>query len=267
NIDNDFWRGFVKAVEDALGEKYNVLLCNTEGNEEKEKKIFANLMLRNVDGVIVQPASTGTGHFLDMIRNSIPVVLLEETDVPELSFVKGNDYQAAFRTVKTCAAHGFRKIAFLSIPPNCIGGRERIRGFRQAAAEENCVSEIFYLQETSCAEVEKVFLPRVGDFSLVFCDDHLICMVLRVLLSHHIRIPDDLSLIAWSNKYFLSYMTPSISAIAIPMEEIGRQAADIILRNLNGEPHVAKTFVDEKLILRESFQPSADSPPSGVSGH
>lgn len=54
NIDNDFWCGFVKAVEDALGEEYNVLLCNTEGNPEKEKKIFFNLMQRNVDGVIVQ---------------------------------------------------------------------------------------------------------------------------------------------------------------------------------------------------------------------
>lgn len=82
----------------------------------------------------------------------------------------------------------------------------------------------------------------------------------------HVRIPEDLSLIAWSNKYFLSYMTPSISIISIPVEEIGRRAAGIILRNLNGEPHVEKTFIDETLILRESFQPSAGSPPAGVSG-
>ena len=47
---------------------------------------------------------------------------------------------------------------------------------------------------------------------------------------------------------------------------IVRRAAGIILRNLNGEPHVEKTFIDETLILRESFQPSAGSPPAGVSG-
>ena len=266
NIDNDFWCGFVKAVEDALGEKYNVLLCNTGGNPEKEKKIFFNLMQRNVDGVIVQPASVETKHFMDMVRNSIPVVLLEETEEPELSFVKGNDYQAAFRSVKVCIEYGYRKMAFLSIPPNCTGGHERIRGFLQAAEEENCTGEVFYVDEMSSTGVEKVFLARAGEFPLVFCDDHLICMALRVLLSHHIRIPEDLSLIAWSNKYFLSYMTPSVSVISIPMEKIGKQAADIILRNLNGESYVEKTFIDETLILRESFQISADSFSADASG-
>ena len=266
NIDNDFWCGFVKAVEDALGEEYNVLLCNTEGNPEKEKKIFFNLMQRNVDGVIVQPASDEKKHFMDMVRNSIPVVLLEETEEPELSFVKGNDHLAAYRSTKVCIEQGYRKIAFLSIPPDCVGGRGWIRGFKQAVAEEDCIGEVLYVKETTCEEVKKVFLPRVGEFPLVFCDTHLICMLLRVLFTHHVRIPEDLSLIAWSNKYFLSYMTPSISIISIPVEEIGRRAAGIILRNLNGEPHVEKTFIDETLILRESFQPSAGSPPAGVSG-
>ena len=164
NIDNDFWCGFVKAVEDALGEEYNVLLCNTEGNPEKEKKIFLNLMQRNVDGVIVQPASDEKKHFMDMVRNSIPVVLLEETEEPELSFVKGNDHLAAYRSTKVCIEQGYRKIAFLSIPPDCVGGREWIRGFKQAVAEEDCTGEVLYVKETTCEEVEKVFLPRVGEF-------------------------------------------------------------------------------------------------------
>ena len=39
NIDNDFWYGVVKAVEETLGEAYNVILCNTEGDPGKEEKI------------------------------------------------------------------------------------------------------------------------------------------------------------------------------------------------------------------------------------
>ena len=39
NIDNDFWHGIVRAVENGLGDSFNVILCNTEGNLDKPESV------------------------------------------------------------------------------------------------------------------------------------------------------------------------------------------------------------------------------------
>ena len=80
NIDNDFWHGVVKAIEEALGDSFNVILCNTDGDPAKEHRIFHNLMQRKVDGIIVQPASADERMFEETIRGGIALVSLEETE-------------------------------------------------------------------------------------------------------------------------------------------------------------------------------------------
>ena len=214
NIDNDFWCGFVKAVEDALGEEYNVLLCNTEGNPEKEKKIFFNLMQRNVDGVIVQPASAEESHFVESIEAGIPVVSLEETDHELISFVKGHDFQSAYNLTGECIRQG-----------------ERVRGFRAAAEEagieKNC--EVITAEDLSFEAVDKVFSGREYDFTLVLgSDDRIACRLLRVLAARKIRVPEQVSVVGWNDSRFLEYLTPPLASVSIPMAKIGQKAAEII---------------------------------------
>lgn len=258
NIDNDFWFGVVRAVEDALGEAYNVILCNTDGDIAKEEKIFRNLMQRKVDGIIVQPASARDEHYLEMIRAGIPVVSLEETSNKQISFVKGNDFKSARRLTEACVMAGHRRIAFLSFDFDCVGLAERIRGFH-AAVESSGIADqcdVFVADEISAAAVERVIGSRIGDFTLVIgSDDRIACQLLRVLAARGVRVPAELSVIGWNNSRFLEYLTPSLSSVAIPMCEIGRRAAEIILQNLNDGPSVVKEYVDEEIFLRESFAP------------
>ena len=258
NIDNDFWYGVVKAIEDALGDSFNVILCNTEGDPAKERKIFHNLLQRRVDGIIVQPASPDEQIFEETIRSGIALVSLEETDNALISFVKGNDFKSARRLTEACIMAGHRKIAFLSFDFDCVGLNERIRGFN-AATENAGISEeceVFVAEELSFEAVDRIFGDRARDFSLAIgLDDRIACQLLRVLAARRIRVPDDLSVIGWNNSRFLEYLTPTLSSVAIPMPEIGRRAAEIILTTLEHGSAVVKEYVDEQIFLRESFAP------------
>ena len=258
NIDNDFWHGVVKAIEEALGDSFNVILCNTDGDPAKERRIFHNLMQRKVDGIIVQPASADERMFEETIRGGIALVSLEETENELISFVKGNDFNSARRLTEACIMAGHRRIAFLSFHFDCVGLNERIRGFKAAAENagiaEEC--EVFVAEEISFEAVERIFGDRTGDFSLVIgSDDRIACQLLRVLAARQVRVPEELSVIGWNNSRFLEYLTPTLSSVAIPMPEIGRRAAEIILKNLDHGPAVAKEYVDEQIFLRESFAP------------
>lgn len=223
NIDNDFWHGVVKAIEEALGDSFNVILCNTDGDPAKERRIFHNLMQRKVDGIIVQPAPADERMFEETIRGGIALVSLEETENELISFVKGNDFKSARRLTEACIMAGHRRIAFLSFHFDCVGLNERIRGFKAAAENagiaEEC--EVFVAEEISFEAVERIFGDRTGDFSLVIgSDDRIACQLLRVLAARQVRVPEELSVIGWNNSRFLEYLTPTLSSVAIPMPEI-----------------------------------------------
>ncbi len=258
NIDNDFWHGIVRAVECGLGDSFNVILCNTEGDLEKERRIFRNLMQRKVDGIIVQPASREENHFMASIEAGIPVVSLEETDNERISFVKGHDYRTAFNLTVECIRQGHRRIALLTFHFDCIGLDERVRGFSAAAEEAGIVTgcEVITAADLSFGSVEKAFAGREKDFSLVIgSDDRVACRVLRVLTERGVKVPEEISVIGWNNSRFLEYLTPPLASVSIPMEKIGKKAAEIILANLNDGPTVVKNYVSEEILFRESFAP------------
>jgi len=263
NIDNDFWHGIVRAVENGLGEAYNVILCNTEGDLEKERKIFRNLMQRKVDGIIVQPASKVEDHFLESVDAGIPVVSLEETGNERISFVKGHDYRAAYNLTKECIRLGHRKIAFVTFRFDCIGLEERVRGFRAAVEEAGISTEcdVLTAENLSFESSAKAIAGRERDFSLILgSDDRVACYLLQVLLKKGIKVPDEVSVVGWNNSRFLQYLTPQLSSVSIPMEKIGREAAEIILGNLNEGSDIRKCYVQEEIVFRDSFAPVTADP-------
>ncbi len=258
NIDNDFWHGIVRAVESGLGEAYNVILCNTEGDLEKERKIFKNLMLRKVDGIIVQPASHNEDHFMESINSGIPVISLEETDNELISFIKGHDYQTAYNLTRECIRQGHRKIAFLTFKLDSIGLDERARGFREAVDKfgigKDC--EVFMAEDITFDATARVFEGRASDFTLILgADDRIACQMLQVLNKWKIQVPEQVSIIGWNNSRFLEYLNPPLASVSISMEKIGQKAASIILDNLNNGPTVTKSFINEEIVMRESFMP------------
>ena len=258
NIDNDFWNGVVRAVENGLGAQFNVILCNTEGDWEKEYKTFQNLMRRKVDGIIVQPASREEKHFLECIDAGIPAVSLDETANARISFIKGHDYQAAYRLTRECVRQGHCKIVFLTFLFDCLGLDERVRGFCAATEEVGIAKQckIITAKELSFEAVKQAFADCQHEFSLVLgSDDRIACFALRILTEQGRKIPEEVSVIGWNNSRFLEYLTLPLASVSIPMKKIGYRAAQIILKNLTEGPTVSKEYIDEQFVVRESFAP------------
>lgn len=206
NIDNDFWYGIVRAVEQGLGDGFNVILCNTEGSLEKERKIFANLVRRKVDGIIVQPASTEEAHFLETIRAGIPVVSLEKTEHEQISFVKGNDHLAAFRLTEESIRRGHRDIAFLNFRSDSIGLEERVSGFLEAVDRHHLRNrcKVLSANNISTEAIAELICGHEEDFSLYLCsDDRLACLLLQELERAHIPVPERISVCGWNDCRFL----------------------------------------------------------------
>ena len=258
NIASDFWAGTVGAIEDALGEEYSVLVCNSCSSLEKERRILDNLVARRIDSVIIQPAKNGDiSHLVALNNAGTPVVLLERTEEESLSFVKAYDYSASEKAFKTLQDSGHSKIAMLSISiPGHIGIGDREQGFLAAATgaglERTC--KIIQIQSPYESGIHDLFMPQAKDFSAVACiDDCLIVPLLSELGKAGIDCPGEMSLLCWNNRAILDALRPPISRFDIPVGKMGRTSAEFAKRLLQGEKGPLRDFIEEPFILRESI--------------
>ncbi len=254
-IDSDFWSGVVKAVEDTLQDTYSVILCNSDGNLDKELNILQNLRRRNVDGIILQPASRSEEHLEALTAAGIKLVLFEETANPTLSFVKGDDYGGSVTLTRSSITAGHRRIRLVTVKLRSIGVAERVRGFADtvtaAGIAGDCdVLTVDNLEAPSLAAV----LKDLSHFSLLIgIDDRISCHLLKMLQRQKVRIPEDISLVGWNNSSFLPFLTPALTSVEIPTKLMGARAAAILQSQLAGSDAVSKEYLEETIHWRESF--------------
>ncbi len=257
-IDCDFWAGAVRAVEDALGESYSVIICNSYGDPERERRILQTLVHRKIAGLLIQPADPlKLKHLASLAKGGLPVVLFERTDEPELSFVKGDDYGSAREAVRLCAEGGHKRLAFLAFKTKVIGNRDRLEGFKDAAASFGLAKtcRVFELEAETEEAVEKAFGASVRGFSAAFCsDDRLVVPLMNLLRRKGVEVPKDMSILSWNNSPFLNYLSPPVSSMEIPVAEMGACAAKIAIACQDAKAPKAREFIPERLVLRESYK-------------
>jgi len=255
HIDSDFWSGVVKAVEDALGESCSIILCNSDGNPDKELKILQNLRRRKVDGIILQPASRREEHLQELIDDGVKLVLFEETANPRLSFVKGDDYGGAVSLTRSCITAGHRRIRLVTINTASIGVAERVRGFRETVAAAGIANdcEVVIVDDLKPQSLAAA-LENLSSFSLLIgIDDRISCHLLKLLQRQKMRIPEDVSLTGWNNSPFLPFLSPALTSVEIPTKLMGARAAAILQTQLAGSEAVCKEYLEETVHWRESF--------------
>src|SRR5215471_6257017 len=180
DIANPFFPMVVRGAEDAAQRQgYNLLLCNSDDNLEKEDRAVELLLSKRVDGIVLTKAA---GDFQPALRQTIndvniPFVLLMRT-YPQLTkdAVISDDYQGAYEAVRHLARSGRRRIGLVSGPMKVSNAKERYRGFRDALEAENLPYEAELVAEGDY-RIESGF--RAGHSLLsqrpdgIYCANHL----------------------------------------------------------------------------------------------
>ncbi len=253
NIASDFWSGAVKAIEDVLGESYSVIVCNSDGNLEKEKKLVENLVARRIDGLIVQPADNkDISHLAALDKSGTPVVFLERNNNPELSFAKGDDFEAGRKAVEIMREAGHTAICAISIGNFHTGINDRMEGIKAAIKDAGIAKSCTTLNLLSFDESQIDLLEKYTAF--ICSDDRFIPSLLKLIDKKNLRCPEDIAVLCWNDRTYLKHMNPPVSCFSIPIPEMGRLAASHIVKYNNGDKKPSRCFAEEKFIARASVQ-------------
>jgi len=268
DISNPFFTRVARGVEDVAGERgFGVLFCNTDESEKEELTYVAMLLERQIDGVMLVPA-TSTPRSLRLLRDRhVPVVVLDRrVDAPNVDVVRSDSESGAHLLVRHLIELGHRRIAALVGPREVSTSIDRVAGYRRALAEAGLRTEpelIRYggYQEAAGAAMARQVLELRRAPSAVFAGNNFIAAgILMTLRTAGVRVPDDMSVVAFDDLPSAWLSDPFLTTAVQPAYELGRRAAELLLDRLEGDaeqPGRSVVLPVEILVRRSSGPPAS----------
>ncbi len=197
-----------------------------------------------VDGVLFFPYEEDVPHVARLTESGVPVVFLdrEPLSAAELSIdaaVVDNE-SGVFRATEHLLALGHRRIGLVSLRPESLSGPPRLAGYRRAfqerglAAPEDCLALGRGGPEDGEALTARLLALRPAISALVVAVTNCTAAALREIHRAGFRIPDDLSVVGYTHEGILGWPGLDLTAVRYPGTDLGREAARLLLRRLQG---------------------------------
>jgi len=269
HIDNPFYSKIVKGIEETASENgYHLILCNSMGDERKEKECVDSLIEEEkADGFLLSPKNKNLASSLfDTLRNkNIPVVVFPQAGKKKnghnISYVVTDDRQGACDAVRYLTGLGHRKIGFVT-----SGNRmdraimDRWNGYKEALEEVGVQVSENYVIETSGIDMEDGWnaaaekADKIRDFTALFCIGDLLAIgLLKRLQISDIRIPEDLSIVGFDNIDMAGYPDIRLTTVEQPTHLVGQKATEILIRAIEGKlKEPAHLVLPTKLVIRNT---------------
>lgn len=254
NISNPFFSDVIKAVEsEAAKYGYSIILCNTDGNVDKEKKYVSIMKSYNVDGILIVPSNAKDSYFKSLKNIDIPIVVITQ-DIEGFDCVSISHYLSAKEVAKHLISMGYSRFVF-------VGGEddEKCRGFKEEIESSgfNVKNDFFVVSDNSVNTDLKELLQKnlnIDGIGIFAYNDIEALIVLHLLKEMKVEIPKQVALVGFDNTFISKEVSPTLSSVGQPIEEIGRQSVEILIDNICEKKDVQEKhiIIEPRLVVRES---------------
>ena len=255
--DRHFFSSVVRGIEEiANTASYNVMICQTYDQYEKEVATVEALMNARVDGIIASIAkeTENFDHYRKLKEKGIPLILFDRSnDELEVSNVIIDDYLGAYKAVEHLIQQGCSRIAHFTSVKKVSIYRERYRGYREALEankipfDESLVIDSNLQLEDGRQSMEKLLSLSKRPDAVFSSSDYGAMGALQVLKERGIQVPKEVALIGFSNESFTSFSEPTLTTVDQHSMRMGNAAAEIFLEQIaNG----SKLFIPKKTVLK-----------------
>jgi GntR family transcriptional regulator of arabinose operon len=254
----------VRGIEDILQKNnYMPVLCNSDSLAEKEKLYLRMLLNDDVAGMIIVPKvfPIQSRDILEAARNKGFVIINRRIEEWHGDSVLSDDFNGALTAVRHLLKTGCRRILQLLLPQaHSDAAIARTKGYAKAL-EEYGVDNDPELSVEITGGAEKTFdamkkiLDKKIPFDAVFAQsDQMALLAMKALSEAGLKIPDDVSVIGYSDSDMARFATPALTTVRQPFYEIGRKAADLLIAQLkeNKKPVEGLALLPTEFIIRES---------------
>jgi LacI family transcriptional regulator len=222
----------IQGAQDAGTERGLVLLMlNTGGDPELERKAITLLVQHGVDGILYASMYHRVVRVPHQLR-SVPTILVDASaDDPSVPSVVPDEEQGGMTATRELLTHGHRRIGFVTNIDDIPASRGRLAGYRAALAEQGIgFDPALVVADRSDApggyRAARALLESAHRPTALFCfNDRMAMGAYRAAAELGLAIPAELSVIGFDNQELISEnLHPTLSTVALPHYEMGDRA-------------------------------------------
>ncbi|HTX19012.1 MAG TPA: LacI family DNA-binding transcriptional regulator [Bacteroidota bacterium] len=267
DLNYPFYTSIASGVKEyAINRGYSVIVTSSDDDHECEKKLSHLFSAKDIKGTIIAPIVAGRSEIEHLFRLKMinyPFVLLEDVSGIQANVVAIDNLKAIKKAVKYLIDSGHTRIVHFAGPLISSHTRERIEGFRDAFSEsplvfnkDMIVSIGSHYDESFARTIEYFKNKGREDYptAIVCFNDLQALAVMTALKKLCIRIPEEISIIGNDDIYYAQNYPVPLTTIRAPQHEIGKKAAEILIRNIESPTLLPNEHVilETEFVVRES---------------
>lgn len=244
DISNNIYAETARGIEDiATMYNYNIILANSDQNEEKELSLLDTMLSKQVDGIVMM-CDMVTPKLHQLLEHfPVPIVLAGSVDDSNLIPSVNIDYfEATYEAVHKLIQNGHKRIAFVSGPISyTINANYKLEAYKKA------------LQDAGIEIDEQLILPEDGSYDsgleawneLSALDnpptaffagtDELAIGIIHGAQDNGKNVPEDVEVISSENSKLARMVRPQLTSIVLPLYDIGAVSMRLLTKIMNKE--------------------------------
>ena len=248
DITNAFYPEVVRGVEEAaFARGYAVFLCDSQEDASRENDHLLALFSRRVDGVLLACCNDSIA-YETTLELHVPCVFMDRLPASKAEgTVSTDNVEAGSMATRHLLDLGHQRIAMivgrLSLSPH----RDRLEGFRKVMQEANLPIRDEYLVqgdvqiESGVDAARQLLRLEARPSAVIASNSKLLLGLLQAFDEEKVKVPQQISVVGFDDYAWNKYLSPSITTVAQPTFEMGRQAFGLLLQLMNRDEMTQST--------------------------
>lgn len=244
DISNPFFATVAWLIEKhAFARGYRILYCSTDNDTAKAKDLITMFQERHIDGYIIAPPMGVEQEIDSLLKSNIPTVLFDRylPEVPtDYIVVDGED--GTYQATRHLLEQGFAAIAFVTTDSEQTQMYARLRGYQRAVQEQGLPQQIARValdfggdRQKSIVEIGTFLRDNPACEAVIFANNSLTIYGLEAIAQLGRRIPEELAVVSFDDNDLFRLHSPTITAIAQPVEAIAETLINVLLAKLQDD--------------------------------
>ncbi|MFJ9909395.1 LacI family DNA-binding transcriptional regulator [Streptomyces sp. NPDC101152] len=256
---NPFSAALTRTVENVARKRGSLVLVGSlDEDQARERELAQALIDRRVDGLVIVPAGRDHSYLISEQRSGTCMVFVDrEPSLLDADAVVSDNRQGAITAVDHLRKAGHRRIAYLGDRVTISTAAQRFDGYRHALElahleyDDEIVRHVGSSEGAAIAATEELLALPNPPTALFTSQNFVTIGAVRALRA--LGLQDRVAHLGFDDFPLADILSPGISVIAQDIEELGRTAAEMLFRRLDGDESPTTTVtVPTRLIERGS---------------
>lgn len=244
DISNNLNAELARGIEDiATMYRYNIILANSDQNEEKELSLLDTMLGKQVDGIVMMSEEVTDNIQRAVEACPVPIVLAGSISSTEkVASVNIDYYNAAFEAVETLIDNGHKRIAFVSGPLQyTVNGQHKLAAYKDALEKANIEIDDALIvagdgsYDDGLESWENLSELQQPPTAIFVGNDELAIGLVHGIQDSGKNVPNDVEIISFENSKLARMVRPKLTSVVLPLYDIGAVAMRLLTKYMNKE--------------------------------